>query len=159
MRKRIRSWIVVADSARAQVFETDEEQTRLIQRELTGLPEQEVAHYSRDLGSDRPGRNFGSAGGGVRHAIEPQHDYHKQEKHAFAVALAEALNRSHQAKEYDRLVLVVPPRTLGELRHFLSASLQASMEVVPKDLTKAPLESIWAEVATLVHRRPISATH
>ena len=159
MRNRLRNWIVVADSARAQLFETDQEQTRLIPRELTGVPAREMAHYSRDLGADRPGRNFGSAGGGVRHAIEPQHDYHKQEKHEFAAALAAALNRSHQAKEYDRLILVVPPRTLGELRHLLSAPLQACMEVVAKDVTKAPLESIWTEVAALIHRRPATSAH
>ena len=125
MRKHIRSWVVVADSGQAHLFATDHEETRLIPLELPGgsVP----AHDSAELSSDRPGRSFSSAGGGLRHAIEPHHDYRKQEKHNFTVALAQWLNVALQANKYDRLVLVVPRRTLGELRQLLSPQVKARM--------------------------------
>jgi protein required for attachment to host cells len=156
MRKIVRNWVVVADSGQAHLFATDENETRLIPLELPGVPVAEVAHHARDLASDRPGRSFSSAGGGIRHAIEPHHDYRKQEKHNFVAALAESLNVAFQAKKYDRLVLVTPPRTLGEFRQLLSAPVQAGMEVVGKDLTAATTDTLWSEVGPIVHRRPVT---
>ena len=155
MRKHIRNWVLVADSARAHLFVPNEDETDLTARELVGIPTAEASHFSRELASDRPGRSNSSAGGGVRHAIEPHHDYHKQEKHNFVVQLADAVNRAFQAKDFDRLVLVVPPRTLGELRKCLSAPVQACMEVVAKDLTKASIPTIWSDVAQIVRHRPV----
>jgi len=66
MHKTLRSWVVVADSARAQLFIPNEDETSLNQSELPGLVRVEVGHHSSDVGSDAPGRSFGSAGGGVR---------------------------------------------------------------------------------------------
>ena len=152
MRKILHTWVVVADSGQAHLFATDESETRLIPIEVPGVPATEIAHHARDLASDRPGRSFASAGGGVRHAIEPHHDYKKQEKHNFVAALAQSLNVAFQARKYERLVLVSPPRTLGELRQLLSASIQGSMVVVSKDLTGATIDALWAEVAPLFHR-------
>ena len=156
MRIRQRSWIVVADSGQAHLFSTDRDETHLVPFQLQGLAAAEPAHHAHDAGSDRPGRKFSSAAGGEHHAVEPRHDAHKLEKHKFTAVLAEALNRACEAKSFDRLVLVVPPRTLGELRHLLSHHVQATMDVVPKDLTRAPLESLWAEVSGIVHHRPMT---
>jgi protein required for attachment to host cells len=155
MRKTVHTWVVVADSGQAHLFAADEDETHLIPLEVPGVPAAEPPHHARDLTSDRPGRSFSSAGGGVRHAIEPHHDYRKQEKHNFVAALAQSLDLAFQAKKYDRLVLVVPPRTLGELRHLLSAPVQAGMEVVAKDLTGATIDALWSEVAPIVRRRPV----
>jgi protein required for attachment to host cells len=43
-------------------------------------------------------------------------DYHQQEEDRFAAAVAEMLKRRALANEFDSLVVVAPPRTLGELR-------------------------------------------
>ena len=158
MLKSIRTWVVVADSGRAQLLIPDEDETQLFPADLPGLSSLDVSHHARDVTSDRPGRSFGSAGGGVRHAIEPHHDYHKQEKHKFAAAMAHAINQACLAGDYDRLVLVVPPRTLGELRSLLSDRVQAHMSVIPKDLTKSTTPAIWLEVADAVRHPPMTPT-
>ena len=157
MRHYARIWVVVADSARVRAFSANEGRTRLIEHELEGVPAVTATPFSRELASDRPGRTIGSMGGGVRHAIEPRHDYHKQEKHKFVAGLAEALDRAFAAGQYDRLVLVAPPRTLGELRRLLSIAVQASAKAIAKDLTKAPLETIWSEVAETLQEWPVAS--
>lgn len=149
MTKTKDTWVVVADSGRARLFIVDEHVTGLIPAELSELSV-EVHHHARDLKSDHPGRSFSSAGGGARHAIEPHHDYHKLEKHNFAAAVAHALNRAYASGEFNQLVLVVPPRTLGVLRKMLGDSVQARMQVIAKDLTKATVDQLWTEVASLV---------
>ena len=142
-------WVMVTDSGRARLFIADEHVTGLIPAELPELSV-EVHHYARDLKSDHPGRSFSLAGGGARHAIEPRHDYHKLEKHDFAAAVAHALNRAYASGEFNQLVLVAPPRTLGELRKMLGDSVQARMQVIAKDLTKATVDQLWTEMASLV---------
>jgi protein required for attachment to host cells len=158
MTKNIRTWVIVADSGRAQLLIPDEDETQLLPADLPGLSAVDVSRHARDVKSDRPGRSFSSERGGVRHAIEPRHDYHKQEKHKFAAAMADAINRACLAQDYDRLVLVVPPRTLGELRSLLSDRVQAHMSVIPKDLTKATTSTIWLEVADAVRHPPLTRT-
>jgi protein required for attachment to host cells len=152
MHKHLRIWVMVTDSGRAHLFVADEDLTGLSAAVLPGLPVEEIHAHARDLKSDRPGRSFGSAGGGTRHAIEPRHDYHKQEKHEFVATVANALERAFVAQEFDRLVLVAPPRTVGEMRHLLPDRLQAEMQVIAKDLTKTTVPQIWTEVVDNVPR-------
>ena len=79
---------------------------------------------SRDLKSDKPGRSYSSSRSGVRHALEPPHDYHKLEKHRFMATLATTLDTACSRREFDDLVLVAPRRSLGELRGLLSKRVQ-----------------------------------
>jgi protein required for attachment to host cells len=150
MRRQIRVWVIVMDGGHVQLFVPDEELEGL--HALPALVVAEPHAYARDLKSDRPGRSFGSTHTRTRHAIEPRHDYHKQEKHDSAARAASALERAFVAHEFDRLVLVAPPRTVGEMRTLLSGRLQAETDIIPKDLSKAAPPEIWQEVASIVPR-------
>lgn len=108
--KRFRTWIVVADGARARFFTASEDGRKLVP--------------ARDFKSDKPGRSYSSSRSGVRHAFEPPHDYHKIEKHRFSESVAKALDEASESKAFDRLVLVAPHRSLGELRELLSARVK-----------------------------------
>src|SRR5579863_938423 len=152
MSGKLRIWVVTADGARAHLFVYDNSADRLRSAELAGLPAPEERLESRYEKSDRPGRAFASSGGGVRHALESHSDYRKLEKHKVAVAVAEAINLAAAAKEFDRLVLVAPPRSVGELRQYLSDQVQSEMVVISKDLVKEPVAKIWEHVAAAVHR-------
>ena len=152
MHKNIRTWVVAADSARARLYIHDDDIDALQAAELAGLPPPEDRVQGHTEKSDRPGRSHGSSSDGVRHAIESHSDYRKLEKQRFAIAIADVLNHARLRGEFDRLVLVAPPRSLGELRRHLSDQVQSHMEAIAKDLTKAPIEKIWGEVAGAVHR-------
>lgn len=131
--KPVRSWIVIADGAQARILENTGPG-----RGLTPLPAESMRttlHPSREIYTDRPGRTFDSAGQG-RHAKEAPTDPHRDEKRRFAADLADHLNAAALNHSYDRLILVAPPKTLGDLRQALSkeAATKISGEL-PKDLT------------------------
>ncbi|WP_299392954.1 host attachment protein [Pelagibius sp.] len=131
--KPVRSWIVVADGARARILENDGPG-----KGLFPLPEEERHHShrpTREINADRPGRTHDRLGPG-RHAMEPPSDAHRQEKQRFAAKLAERLNAAAAARSYDRLVLVAPAKTLGDLRRALSKETAAKVHAeLAKDLT------------------------
>ncbi len=153
--KRLRTWIVVADGARARFFTASEDGDRLVPARAADMVAPLSRRPARDLKSDKPGRSYSSSRSGVRHAFEPPHDYHKIEKHRFAAALAEALDEASGSRAFDRLVLVAPDRSLGELHSLLSARVkrQISQEIA-KDLTNQTPARLWARLQPLMNRAP-----
>lgn len=148
--RNLRTWIVVVDGAHARLFIQSGPDGGWAAAHLRGLPASEDRVQPHTEKSDRPGRSFSSSGDGIRHAIESHSDYRKLEKHKFTLAVANALNHAALGREFDRLVLVAPPRSVGELRQSLSQHVQASMRVLEKDLTKAPSGEIQDEVNKLL---------
>jgi protein required for attachment to host cells len=111
----------------------------------------ESRQHTRDLNSDKPGRGYSSSRGGVRHALEPPHDYHKLEKHRFTALLAEALDAACGRREFDQLALVAPRRSLGELRTLLSKRVQGRVRrEIAKDLTNETAPSLWKRLSKLL---------
>ena len=154
MAKQPSAWIVVADGARARFLALSEDGKKLVSVRSTDMVAPESRQHARDLKSDKPGRSYSSSRGGVRHALEPPHDYHKLEKHRFTALLAEALDAACGRREFDQLVLVAPRRSLGELRTLLSERVQGRVrQEIAKDLTNETASRLWKRLSTLV--RPI----
>lgn len=109
------TWIVIADGARARILAQKAPRGALLPALDQELVDPAVHGHSRDIKSDAPGRAF-DPGSGARHAMEPRHDPHQYEKHLFAKRVAELINAAAGRKEFNRLVLVAPPKTLGDLR-------------------------------------------
>jgi protein required for attachment to host cells len=110
------TWILVADGERARVLQ-NLGPGKGLSAAMNGEFFQNLSP-SRALGTDRPGRAFESASV-ARHAYEPRTDFHRAQKQTLCKQMAEMLNRGAREKSYERLVLVVPPQILGELRQFL----------------------------------------
>jgi len=88
---------------------------------------------------------------GVRHGFEPVHDYHKLEKRKFTARLAETLDQACAAKKFDRLVLVAPRRSLGELRTLLSPRVpKAVSHEIAKDLTASTPAALRRALASVL---------
>lgn len=137
--KHIRTWIVVADGARARIFLNEGTGKGVI---ATPVHEIEIhIQPTRELGTDRPGRGHmkaggGGGGGGVRHGMEPRADWHDAEKERFARDLAQHLDRSAEARAFDRLILAAPAKTLGLLRRMLGKNAAGLVDgELAKDLT------------------------
>ena len=81
--------IIVADSARARLFDADPK-TRTI-AEIGALVHPESREKDLDLTTDKGGRTFDSAGEG-RHAMSPHTSAHKLEADVFARELADHLH-------------------------------------------------------------------
>ena len=149
--KRLRTWIVVADGARARFFTASDDGGKLVAAAAADMVAPMNRRPASALKSDKPGRGYSSARSGMRHALEPPHDYHKLEKHRFCAELAQALDTASAAKQFERLVLVAPRRSLGELRGLLSTQVkrQVGLEIA-KDLTNLPPSRLWRQLQTLI---------
>jgi len=132
--KAKRIWVLVADGARGRVLKREGTTTG-----LRAWPEGEFTHEvhrTRELGSDRPGRVY-ERGSAAHHAIELHADWSHQEKQQFARLLAEFLERFARRNAFDRLVLVAPPRALGDLRAALGRHARARLAgELANDLTE-----------------------
>jgi len=142
------TWIAVSDGAQARFFalrknddgHTFEEAADALQANLKGA--------AREERGNKPGRSFASAGGGLRHAMEPRSNFLKLEKHNFAREVAGTLDTACSEGRYGALVLVAPPRSLGELRELLSEKALGCVTLeVPKDLTQLTPNALWAQLS------------
>ncbi|MBO0711207.1 MAG: host attachment protein [Acetobacteraceae bacterium] len=147
---RPKVWAAVADGKRLRV---------LARRVLAQDPEEAVWHElqsealemadppSRVLGTDRPGRVRESQGG-ARHAYEPRYDLHEGRKADFAEIVAERLERAAKTGQFDRLVLIAPPATLGHLRAAIGEQARGRLRgTLARDLTRARSEAISKQLA------------
>jgi protein required for attachment to host cells len=133
-------WVLVADSGRARLFEAVGAKAPL--EEQTDLVMPRARLQEQDLGSDRPGRSFDSAGGG-RHAMEPRTPAKEVESDRFAARIAALLDSERVAGAYTRLVLVAPPSFLGQLRDALSDQVRALVSIeLDKDLVRFDVDAI-----------------
>jgi protein required for attachment to host cells len=105
--------------------------------------EQAIDHVNpptREQGTDKPGRRHG--GGSKQGAIE-QTDWHQLEESRFAAELAEMLYKLGHAGNFEDLVIVAPPRMLGDLRaQFHQEVSDAIVAEVPRDLTSYSVPEI-----------------
>jgi len=128
-----KTWVVVADGAHARIFLNEGPGTGLVpalDHDLIGnrLP-------SHDMGSDRPGVSFSSAGPG-RRAMAPHTDPHVHAEHEFIRQVAMAIKQGLNAHTFEQLVLVAPPKALGELRAEIDPQAAKMIKAdLNKDLT------------------------
>lgn len=133
------SCVVVADGAK-MLFFRNEGDAEFLKLEVERKREQENLSQ-QELGSDEPGRAFASVGAG-RSAYE-ETDFHQLEEDRFAAETAELLKQRALRNEFDSLIIVAPPKTLGELRKHYHKEVQKRLSgEIAKDLTSHPVEEI-----------------
>ena len=124
--------VMVADGSKMLLFrnEGDPAYPRLALEEQAKLDNP----AGRDQASDAPGRAFSSIGT-ARSAVE-QTDFHQQAEDRFAADAVALLNARALAGDYERLIIVAPPRMLGEMRkHYHKALEERLTGEIAKDLT------------------------
>ena len=96
-------------------------------------------------------RASGTGGGGQGGAFAPSRgtfeetDFHQLEEDRFAAQAADMLKRRALANEFERLIIIAPPKTLGELRkHYHKEVEQRLTGELAKDLTGHPIPDIEA---------------
>ncbi len=137
MPKRIITWVLVADGGRARVLANDGPGRGL--KPALNYEFAAIHPLARDIVSDRQGRQADrvAGGGGGRHAMESRTAPQRQLEQDFARTLARFLDKEAMKKRYQRLVLVAPPRTLGDLRAELPRHARAAVTAeLDKDLVR-----------------------
>lgn len=107
------TWVVVADSTRARIFESRNRGRELVEMEVLLHPEsrQKIS----ELVSDKEGAQA-DRGGFAQRASEPRTSPDTVESIKFARELAQYLNKHRNSNDYNKLVLTAPPEFLGQLR-------------------------------------------
>jgi protein required for attachment to host cells len=101
---------------------------------------------TREQGTDRPGRS--SASLGVARSAMEETDWHHLAKERFAGELADALYRHVHANLFDKLVIIAPPKVLGDLRKAFHPEVTERVAAeIPKELTSHPVAEIGRLVA------------
>ncbi|WP_263624951.1 host attachment family protein [Pseudooceanicola marinus] len=137
------AWVLVADGEKALFLRnvTDGEDPFL---EVVRKKEQEnPSDY--DQSANRPGRMH-DTGVGQRSAVDDT-DWHELAKERFADELAEMLYKRAHRGDFGKIVLVAPPKVLGELRKKIHQEVAKKViGEVPKTLTNHPVDEIEDQV-------------
>lgn len=135
------TWVVVADGEKALflVNEGSASEPNLVVERTLANPNPST----REQGSDRPGRY--NDGPNVHRSAVEDTDWHRLGKERFAGDLAEILYKAAHAGGYDKLIVVAPPKTLGDLRKHLHAEVvDRLVDEIHKDLTNHTVDDIEA---------------
>lgn len=146
-------YVLVADGQKMLFFrnEGDEAYPNL---EVVSAAEHQDA-MTAEQGSDRPGRSAaGVAARGAGMSVKAgrsaysETDFHRLEQQRFAADAADMLKRRALANEFEKLLIVAPASTLGELRkHYHKEVEQRVIGEISKDLTNHPVDQIEKVIA------------
>ncbi len=96
---------------------------------------------THEQGTDQPGRYMGSDGKS-RSAVE-EVDWHQLAEDRFAHEISTALYRLAHANAFEQLIVVAPPKVMGNLRgSFHQEVSRRIVAEIPKDLTGQPKDEI-----------------
>ena len=132
MLKKKKTWVLVADGARARIFVKGHDKLdNAMGQDFVGENLRES-----ELGTSKPGRSYESSNP-ARHAYQPRTDWHQYQKHLFAKELCIVLEKANESAEFDELIIISPPKTLGDIRGNLGKQTLSKVTAeIPKDITK-----------------------
>ncbi len=134
------TFVVVADGKK-MLFFRNEGDAEFLKLEVERKREQELL-ADRDLKTSEAGRTFDASGGAGRSAYEDT-DFHQLEEDRFAAETAEMLKKRALRNDYQSLIIVAPPKTLGELRKHYHKEVEKRLAgEIAKDLTGHTVEAI-----------------
>lgn len=130
------AFVLVADGRKALFFrnEGDADYPNL----QVEHAEEKVNPADRDQKTDAAGQASSTLGGTMGET-----DFHQQEEDRFAAETADMLKRRALANEFESLIVVASPKTLGELRkHYHKEVSNRLHGELAKDLTGHPVPDI-----------------
>lgn len=126
-------WVVVSDGARYRIFSCQRLGSPL--KPVGAGASVESQMLTREIGTGKPGRSQASPHR-ARHAFENKVDWHDQAEKELADKVAVIMNQGYARKSFQRLLLIAPPKTLGEIRKSLRLKGLADDFIdLDKDLT------------------------
>ena len=130
------AFVVVADG-RKMLFlrnEGDAEYPNLQVEKKATHPNPKDSEQKTDLAGQASSTHSGTMG---------EADYHQLEEDRFAADTAELLKKRALNNDFESLIIIAPPKTLGELRkHYHKEVEQRISGEVAKDLTNHPIDQI-----------------
>ncbi len=134
------TWTLVTDGGRARIFRLgsssgDIEQLQQMNSATAHTP-------SRELASDSSSRSH-HVRGPVGHTKEPRSDPHDLAEQHFIQGVMKKVSRAAQSHDFEQLIIVADPRTLGRLRKCMPHSVSSrTVKEIDLDLTGVSMTEI-----------------
>lgn len=146
-----KTWVLVADAARARIFHTD---TRLTEwEEAEDLYNPAGRLKESELVSDTHAH---STGRGARSGPTSHGTQHDEAVRRFAKEIATRLDLARGSGGFNRLVVVAPAGFLGSLRGELSKPVASTVQVeLSKDYTKLASAQVRARLSDALAGQPV----
>lgn len=141
------TWFLIADAYHAEIWVQEDHKHWELGRVLTPS----VHHrFSREVGSDRPGRANASTES-RRSSIELHEDLIDAEHRNFAREVTVFLTNAFMNGSFGKLAVIAAPRMLGFLREERDKKLASAITIeVAKDLVKSPAAEKLAQFNALL---------
>jgi protein required for attachment to host cells len=137
--------LVLVTDGKKTLFFRNEGDVNQIDLRTEAVDEREDASSKGELATDAPGTVQQSAGYG--HSTYEETDFKQLEEDRWAHSAADEVNRRALANDFDALVIVAPPKTLGELRKKLHKEAERRVVCeIDKEMTRRPIPEIEALV-------------
>jgi protein required for attachment to host cells len=138
--------IVVADERQANFFDTLNPNGPLTPR--GSVQNSKAGLKDVDLETDRAGSRFGGSTGTspgrgpIHHGVDGERSTERHDVELFAKAVAHRIDSGRNNKEFDKLMLIAPPKMLGLLRQSLGGSQSLVTEEISKDIVNQGTDAI-----------------
>jgi protein required for attachment to host cells len=144
------TWVVVADSSRARIFEMSSADREL--HEIEDMANPQGRAMNRELQTEGYGRYYGKGEREQAHTAPPSVQPVEHAVEVFSKELGEYLDKARTQHRYDRLRLVAPPKVLGLLRKNLSGEAQDMVdEEIAKDIAMLDARDIKQHLSGTRH--------
>ena len=108
--------------------------------------DQQADPATSEIGTDKPGTH--QVGDATMRSGYEQTNFHQQAEDRFAADVATMLKDRVLRHEYDKLIVVAPPKTLGELRKHYHKEVESRLAgEIAKDVTNRPTSEIESVIA------------
>ncbi len=123
--------VAVADGAKLELFRNEGDETHL---KLSPLPTPDLSAHGVDSG-------------GRHHSSSADHQAHLQHEDSFAASVVAWLNHQTIGNKIEHLIVIAPPRALGEMRKHYHVTLKNRLiGELHKELTGQPAATIEHEL-------------
>ena len=136
-----KTWVVVAESSRAKIFEVEKNESQKCLKELKGFTHSISRNHKQQLaGSQQKSRRDT-----LKTTMLDTHKNH--ERGEFARSLGQHLDSARSQGKFKKLILMSPPKFLGDLRKNLSTETNRFVvSEVDKNLVRHNIADIEAHM-------------
>jgi len=136
-----KTWVVVAESSRAKIFEVNSNESTKSLKELTGFTHSISRSHKQQLSGRQQKESKHSQ---LTTSLDSHKDHERTE---FARSISEHLKTARNKGQFNKLILMSPPRFLGDLRKNLgSETNKYVISEIDKNLVRHTIKDIQAHM-------------
>jgi len=136
-----KTWVVVAESSRAKIYEVEKSASIKTLKELTGFTHSIVRNHNQQLSGNlqKESRHSQLVG-----SLETHKDH---ERSTFARTIGQHLESARNKGKFNKLILMSPPKFLGDLRKCLGTeTIKYVVSEIDKNLVRHTIQDIQAHM-------------